>query len=246
MSIEGRAAIITGGGTGVGRATALGLARLGVSVAVNYSRSADEAAATARDCEAEGVEAVALQADVASNASVVAMVEQAAAALGRVDYLVNSAGTTVFVDHPDLDALTEAAWQRVMGVNLVGAFYATRACAPHMRTAGAGAVVNVSSVAGITGAGSSIPYAASKGALNTMTRSLARALAPEVRVNAVAPGIIDTRWVDDRREFLDAAVEKTPLRRAAVAEDIAESVIHLLQSTFTTGEVLVIDGGISL
>ena len=192
------------------------------------------------------MEAVALQADVASNASVVAMVEQAAAALGRVDYLVNSAGTTVFVDHPDLDALTEAAWQRVMGVNLVGAFYATRACAPHMRAAGAGAVVNVSSVAGITGAGSSIPYAASKGALNTMTRSLARALAPEVRVNAVAPGIIDTRWVDDRREFLDAAVEKTPLRRAAVAEDIAESVIHLLQSTFTTGEVLVIDGGISL
>ena len=175
MSIEGRAAIITGGGTGVGRATALDLARLGVSVAVNYSRSADEAAATARDCEAEGVEAVALQADVASNASVVAMVEQAAAALGRVDYLVNSAGTTVFVDHPDLDGLTEAAWQRVMGVNLVGAFYATRACAPHMRAAGAGAVVNVSSVAGITGAGSSIPYAASKGALNTMTRSLARA-----------------------------------------------------------------------
>ena len=127
MSIEGRAAIITGGGTGVGRATALGLARLGVNVAVNYSRSADEAAATARDCEAEGVEALALQADVASNAAVVAMVAQAAAALGRVDYLVNSAGTTVFVSHEDLDGLTEESWQRVMGVNLLGAFYATRA-----------------------------------------------------------------------------------------------------------------------
>ena len=246
MSIEGHAAIITGGGTGVGRAAALGLAQLGVNVAINYSRSADEAAATVRDCEAAGVEAVAIQADVASNASVVAMVEQAAAALGRIDYLVNSAGTTVFVPHAELDALTDEAWERIIGVNLMGAFYAARACVPHMRTAGAGAIVSVSSAAGLSGGGSSIPYAASKGALNTMTKSLARALAPEVRVNAVAPGIIDTRWLDDRREFLDAAVELTPLNRAATAEDVAEAIVYLLQSTFTTGEVLVIDGGILL
>ena len=246
MSIEGRAAIITGGGTGVGRATALGLAELGVNVAVNYSRSAEDAMSTADDCEAAGVQAVAIQADVASNASVVAMVDQAAAALGRIDYLVNSAGTTVFVPHAELDALTDESWQRILGVNLMGAFYATRACVPHMRTAGAGAVVSVSSAAGLSGSGSSIPYAASKGALNTMTKSLARALAPEVRVNAVAPGIIDTRWVNDRREFLDSAVEITPLRRAATAEDVGEGIIHLLQATFTTGEVLVIDGGILL
>lgn len=246
MSMQGQAAVITGGGTGVGRATALGLANLGVSVAVNYSRSADDAADTARECQTAGVEAVAIQADVASNASVVSMVEQAAAALGRIDYLVNSAGTTVFVPHADLDALTDEAWEQIMGVNLMGAFYTTRACLPHMRSSGAGGIVNVSSAAGIAGGGSSIPYAASKGALNTMTKSLARALAPDVRVNAVAPGIIDTRWVENRREFLDEAIQLTPLRRAATAADVAEAVIYLLKSQFTTGEVLIIDGGILL
>ncbi len=246
MSIAGRVALITGGGTGVGRATALGLAARGVHVAVNYSRSAAEAEATAHDVEAAGVEALALQADVASDAAVRAIVEQTAAAFGRLDYLVNSAGHTAFVAHDDLEALTDEMWDRIMAVNLKGAYHASRACVPHMRAAGGGAIVNVSSVAGMTGSGSSIPYAASKGALNTLTKSLARALAPDIRVNAVAPGLILTRWVDGREDFVKSAVDRTPLKRGATAEDVAQTILYLIESTYTTGEVVVLDGGLLL
>lgn len=246
MSLAGKAALITGGGTGVGRATALALAARGVDVAINYSRSADDAARTAREVEAGGVRAIAVQADVASDTAVCAMVERAAQTFGRLDFLVNSAGTTVFVAHPDLDGVTEEMWDRVFAVNLKGAFFTARACAPHMRAAGGGAIVNISSVSGITGAGSSIPYAASKGAMITMTRSLARALAPDIRVNVIAPGIILTRWVDGYDDFVQAAVDATPLNRGAQPEDVAQAVLFLIESGYTTGETLVLDGGLTL
>ena len=246
MSLEGKTALITGGGTGVGRSTALELAARGVNVAINYSRSANEAEATAHDVEAAGVQAITVQADVSSEASVRAIVDQTADAFGRLDYLVNSAGHTVFVDQQDLDGLTEDAWDRIFAVNLKGAYFATRACAPHMRLAGAGAVVNISSVGGITGSASSIAYAASKGALNTLTKSLARALAPDIRVNAVAPGLILTRWVDGRDDFVKTAVDRTPLKRGATADDVAHTVLYLIGSTYTTGEIVVIDGGLLL
>ena len=164
--------------------------------------------------------------------------------LGRLDVLVNNAGTTQFVDFGDLEGLTEEMWDRMLAVNLKGAFFCSRAAAPMLRNASDGAIVNVSSCAGVTGSGSSIAYAASKGALNTMTKSLARALAPEVRVNAVCPGPIDTRWMAGREEMMARSMDRTPLGRASTAEEIAASVRYLaLDATMTTGQCLVIDGG---
>lgn len=246
MAMTGKAALITGGGTGVGRAVALKLAERGVNVAVNYSRSATEAAATVADIEALGVDGVAIQADVASDAAVKAMVEQAVAVFGRLDVVVNSAGTTTFVPHGDLDAMNETDWDRIQAVNLKGPFFVSRAAAPHLRASGDGAIVNVSSLAGVTGNGSSIAYVASKGGLNAITKSLARALAPEIRVNSVAPGAIDTRWMDAHRDFLQVAIDRMPLKRAATPEDIADGVLLLVENRYVTGEVLVMDGGDSL
>ncbi len=246
MSLQGKAALVTGGGTGVGRAAALKLAARGAHVAVNYSRSAQEAADTVRDVEALGVDGLALQADVASDAAVKAMVEQAAAAFGRLDVVVNSAGTTAFVDHADLDGMHEADWDRILAVNLKGPFFVSRAAAPHLRASGNGAIVNVTSLAGVTGVGSCVAYAASKGALNTMTKSLARALAPEIRVNSVAPGAVDTRWMDDHRDFLQRAIDNNPLERAATPDDVGDAVLLLVENRFATGEVLILDGGASL
>ncbi|MBM4437886.1 MAG: glucose 1-dehydrogenase [Actinobacteria bacterium] len=246
MDLKGKVAIITGGGTGVGRACALALATRGVHVAVLYSRSADEAAATVRDVEATGVDAIAVQADVAVDTAVSAAVDQAAATFGRLDVLVNSAGTTSFIPHADLAAMTEAQWDRILAVNLKGAFFAARACVPHMRQAGGGAIVNISSVAGATGGGSSIAYAASKGALNTLTKSLARALAPEIRVNAVAPGIIITRWVDGKEQFVESAIKRTPLQRPSYPEDVALATLYLIESRQMTGQIVVVDGGLTL
>ena len=246
MSMTGKSALVTGGGTGVGRAVALKLAERGVNVAVNYSRSATEAATTVDDIEALGVDGLAIQADVASDASVKAMVEQVVAVFGRLDVVVNSAGTTAFVPHEDLDGMNEADWDRIQAVNLKGPFFVSRAAAPHLRASGDGAIVNVSSLAGVTGIGSSIAYVASKGGLNSITKSLARALAPEIRVNSVAPGAIDTRWMDEHRAFLQVAIDSMPLKRAATPEDIADGVLMLVENRYVTGEVLVMDGGDSL
>ena len=246
MSLQGKAALVTGGGTGVGRATALKLAERGANVAVNYSRSADEAAQTANDIQAHGVEGLAIQADVASDAAVVAMVEQAAAAFGRLDIVVNSAGTTHFVDHDDLDGMKDEFWDRILAVNLKGPFFVSRAATPHLRAGDDGVIVHVSSLAGITGTGSCIAYAASKGALNTMTKSLARALAPDIRVNSVAPGPIDTRWMIGHEGFLQQAIDRSPINRAATAEDIGAGVLMLVENPIVTGEVLVMDSGCGL
>ena len=246
MSLQGKAALVTGGGTGVGRATALMLAERGANVAVNYSRSADEAAQTASDIQALGVEGLAIQADVASDAAVVAMVEQAAAAFGRLDIVVNSAGTTHFVDHDDLDGMKDEFWDRILAVNLKGPFFVSRAATPHLRAGDDGVIVHVSSLAGITGTGSCIAYAASKGALNTMTKSLARALAPDIRVNSVAPGPIDTRWMIGHEGFLQQAIDRSPINRAATAEDIGAGVLMLVENPIVTGEVLVMDSGCGL
>ena len=246
MSLQGKAALVTGGGTGVGRATALKLAERGANVAVNYSRSAAEAAETADDIRALGVEGLAIQADVASDAAVKAMVEQTVAAFGRLDIVVNSAGTTHFVDHDDLDGMKESYWDRILAVNLKGPFFVSRAAAPHLKASGDGAIVSVSSLAGITGTGSCIAYAASKGALNTITKSLARALAPEIRVNSVAPGPIDTRWMIGHEAFLQRAIDRSPVNRAATPENIADGVLLLVENPIATGEVLVMDSGCSL
>jgi 3-oxoacyl-[acyl-carrier protein] reductase len=238
-----RVALVTGSATGVGRATALRLAREGFAVVVNYSRSEQEAQETLAAVQAEGVPAILCKASVADDGAVRAMVRRCCAELGGLDVLVNNAGTTQFIDHAELDALTEEVWDTILGVNLKGTFYCCRAALPALRERG-GAIVNVTSVAGLQGHGSSIPYAASKAALNCMTKSLARAFAPDVRVNAVAPGPILTRWLADHMEHVERSLLATPMRRAAAPEDIADVIAFLaLGTTLMTGQVVVVDGG---
>src|SRR5262249_26649966 len=163
--------------------------------------------------------------------------------LGGLDVLVNNAGTTRFIDHTNLDALTGEVWDEILGVNLKGTFFCCRAALPLLQERG-GSIVNVTSVAGLQGVGSSIPYAASKAALNCLTKSLARVCAPRVRVNAVAPGPVLTRWLADHQDLVERSLEHTPMCRAATPDDIADAVVFLaLGNTLMTGQVVVVDGG---
>jgi len=248
MDLADKVGLVTGAAVGTGRAVAVELARRGCHVIVNYSRSKSEADDTVDACRAHGVRAIALQADVADDAGVRSMVAHGIAELGRLDLLVNNAGVTSFIAHDDLEGVSEDAWERIFGVNLKGAFYCIRAATPALRQA-TGAIVNVSSVAGVYAIGSSLPYIASKGALNMMTVALARALAPAIRVNAVAPGFIDTRWWQESpayEEIKQVATARTPLQRVCSAADVAQSVVELLTNDMMTGQIVVIDGGMGL
>ncbi|MDZ4762765.1 MAG: SDR family oxidoreductase [Alphaproteobacteria bacterium] len=252
--MKGQRAIVTGAGTGLGAATALALARQGVNVCINYASSADSAEHVADDCRKLGVEAFAVKADVGEDAGCRALVAAAVERFGGLDVLVNNAGITKFAKHGDLDALDAEDFQRLYRVNVIAVYQMTRAARPHMDAAGKGSVVNVSSIAGVVGIGSSIAYAASKGALNTMTLSLARALAPTIRVNAVCPGYIGSGWftkyqgdaVEDKTARQVA--ETTPLRVASMPEDIAETILFFAgpQSRHVTGEFIIVDAGMHL
>jgi len=243
-NLAGKAALITGGGTGVGRAAALQLAARGLHVAVNYSRSRDDTEQTAAAVRERGVKAIAIECNVADDSAVRQMVETCRREFGRLDVVVNNAGTTHFIPHTDLEALSEDKWDEILAVNLKGPFFVSRAAIPLLRTGGGGSIVNVASVAGLAGAGSSIAYAASKGGLITMTKSLAKAFAPDIRVNAVCPGVIITRWLDDHPEMIDAAIKITPLKRASTTDDIADAITFLAcDAGMMTGQALVIDGG---
>src|SRR5438105_2023607 len=236
-----KVALITGSATGIGRAAAVRFAREGLAVAVNYSRSEKEAKETLAQVQAHRVPAILCQADVADDQAVRAMVERCRAELGGLDVLVNNAGTTHFIDHADLDALTDEVWDDILGVNLKGTFYCCRAALPALQER-EGCIVNVTSVAGLQGHGSSIPYAASKAAVNCLTKSLARAFAPDVRVNAVAPGPVLTRWLADHLEPVERSLLATPMRRAAAPEDIADVIAFLaLGTSLMTGQIVVVD-----
>ncbi|WP_332813943.1 SDR family NAD(P)-dependent oxidoreductase [Ramlibacter sp.] len=246
------AALITGSATGVGAATALQLARRGWNVAINYSRSEAQAQETAQACREAGADALVLQGDVARDADCRRLVAATVARWGRLDALVNNAGTTVFGEAARWDALDAEVFQHILGVNTVGTFQMVRAAVPHLKAA-RGSIVNVSSVAGALGIGSSVPYVASKGAVNSMTLHLARALAPEIRVNAVCPGLITSRWF--ARGIGEEAYEKTrqayeaqvPLGRSSTPEDVAESIVWLVTGARTvTGELILLDSGVHL
>jgi 3-oxoacyl-[acyl-carrier protein] reductase len=238
-----KVALITGGGTGIGRAVALQLAARGIDIAVNYSRSAQEARETAAEAQKLGIEALALQADVADDAQVRNMIETTVQHFGRLDYLVNSAGTTRFVAAGDLEGLTGEYWDDIMAVNVKGVFFACRAAAPHLKKTG-GAIVTVTSIAGFTGKGSSIAYAASKAAAISLTKSLAQILAPEIRVNSVAPGIVLTRWVAGREDHVARLGADTPLGRVCGPEDVADVIVPLLLTAgMVTGQTIIVDGG---
>lgn len=243
MSIRGQVALITGSGTGIGRSAALMLADRGYDIVVNYSRSADDAARTVQEVESRGVRAIAIQADVADDSAVRRMVATTVDRFGGLNVLVNNAATTHFIDHADLEAVTEQVWNDILNVNVKGLFSCCRAAMPHL-AANSGRIVNVASVAGIAGSGSSIPYAASKGAVITLTKSLAKAFAPKVRVNAVAPGPVQTRWLADHQDMVESAMRLTPLGRPATPDDIAEAIVYLADvTTLMTGQVMVLDGG---
>ncbi len=240
--LDGKVALVTGGGTGIGRATSLLLASEGADVAVNYSRSRLEAEATVADVHDLGRNSIAVCADVAVESAVLEMVDRVAEELGRLDILVNNAGTTVFVPLADLEALTDEAWDPVFDVNVKGAFYCARAAISKMPETG-GQIVNVASIAGTSGQGSSIAYCASKAALISLTKSLAISQAPLIRTNAVAPGVVNTRWVKGWDEFVRANRESTPLKRVAEPHDIANAILSLIINEYVTGHVMVVDGG---
>lgn len=252
MSSQNQVAIITGGGTGVGRETALALARLGYHVLVTYSRSQTEAEVTANEISALGVRGLALQADVADDAACRAMAALAVKELGRIDVLVNCAGTTDFIPFHDLEAVTDEAWQRLYQVNVVGAFHCARAVREAMLAVGGGMIVNVSSVAAQLAQGSSIPYCCTKAALDNLTVSLARTLAPQIRVNGVAPGFIEGRWTQGglgaKYEGVKQAYEKTlPLGRVCQPKDIADGIVSLITgSKLVTGQTLTVDAGMMI
>jgi 3-oxoacyl-[acyl-carrier protein] reductase len=225
-----RVALVTGSATGVGRAVAVRFAKRGYAVAVNYSRSVAAAEDILSVIEELDVPAILCQANVGDDAQVRAMVERCRAELGGLDVLVNNAATTHFISHTDLDAVTDEVWDEIFQVNVKGAFYASRAAMPLLTER--------------SGHGSSIPYAASKAALNSLTKSLARAFAPQVRVNAVAPGPILTRWLLGHEDHVEKAVAQTPLKRAATPDDVADVVEFLAAGTsLMTGQVVVADGG---
>jgi len=247
-----KTAIVTGGGTGIGAAAALWLARRGYNVLVNYRGSGDVAAEIAGRCRALGVDSGSAQGDVAADADCRRLAAMAEARWGRIDALVNSAGTTLFVPMSDLEGLGAADFAQIYAVNAIGPYQMTRAVAGCMKKTG-GAVVNVSSIAGVAGTGSSYAYAASKGALNTLTLALARNLAPEIRVNAVLPGMVEGRWL--KEGLGEEAYERVKARFAGDAalgkvctpDEIADAIGWLIDGAPSiTGQLITIDAGLTL
>jgi ketoreductase RED2 len=240
--LQGKVALVTGSSRGIGAATARALAGAGVVVVVNSSTSVEAGRALA--AELPGASFV--QGDIADATQAEALVATAVERHGRLDILVNNAGTTTVIPHTDFAAATPDVWRRIFGVNVIGTWQVTVAALPHLRRSGQGTIVNVSSLAGVRAVGSSIPYAASKAALSHMTVLLANVLGPEIRVNAVAPGLVDTEWTADWdvvRAFVKA---QAPLERSGQPEDIAEVILFLVGARHVTGEIVLIDGGLHL
>jgi ketoreductase RED2 len=239
--LEGHVVAITGSSSGIGAATAHAFADLGASVLVNSARSVTEGEAVAASLP----DAHYVQGDIAEPDTPDHLVAAALERWGRLDTLVNNAGTTAVIPHHDLRAASVDVWRRIFEVNVFGTWAMTVAAVPALREAH-GSVVNVASVAGVRPTGSSIPYAASKAALNHMTMLLAKVVGPEIRVNAVDPGLIDTPWTADWDVPREAVTQMTPLKRSGQPEDVAEVVLSLARSSYVTGQVLVVDGGLSL
>jgi 3-oxoacyl-[acyl-carrier protein] reductase len=247
--LTGRTALVTGGASGIGLATVTRLAELGARVALNHLPGDPAGPAAAARLAERGLAVSAVAGDVSKAGAAEAMVGDAIATLGRLDFLVNNAGTPGTrepIPPARLDQMSEEFWQLILSTNLLGPFRCTRAAAEALRAA-RGAVVNVASIAGLTSLGSSIAYGASKAGVVNLTRNLARALAPEVRVNAVAPGHVETAWTaaweDRRRE----AAERALLKRNCQPEDIADAILFLAAGgAMITGQTLVVDGGLTL
>ena len=254
MNQNKKIAIITGSSQGLGAAIAIKLSEKGINVVINYSSNEKLAKETMEQCIKNGVEAIIEKADVSKDEDCKKLVQTTIDKFGKIDILVNNAGTTKFADHSKLDQLSDEDFINIYKVNVIGPYQMIRAVEPHMKKNGFGSVVNISSIAGKTGIGSSIAYAASKGALNTMTLSLAKSLGPEIRVNTVCPGFIATGWFENR--FGKETFEKikkdqeniTPLKKAGTPDDIADSVVFFCMegAEHITGETLISDAGMHL
>jgi ketoreductase RED2 len=241
-NLTGRVAVVTGSSSGIGAAIAATLAGLGASVVVNSVSSVTEG----RHLADQLPDATYIQADVADPASATQLVAATVERYGRLDIVVNNAGTTAVIPHHDLAAATTAIWERILAVNVLGTWSVIQAAVPHLRSTGEGVILNITSLAGVRPVGSSIPYAVSKAALNHLTVLLANALGPEIRVNAVAPGLIDTPWTADWDVVRDAVRQTAPLRRSGKPEDVADACVALIGARYATGQVLVVDGGMAL
>lgn len=245
MKLADKVALVTGSATGIGRSIALALAAEGADIVVNYAKSQAEADDTAASVRGLGRRALVVRADVGQRGDIRALVDAAVKEYGRIDVLVNNAGVTVYVPFADLDGVTEEDWDRIFAVNLRGQFFCVQAVAPVMRKQGSGCIINLASTAGLRVSGSSIPYSCSKAGVFMLTACLAKALAPRIRVNGIAPGLVDTRWIAGSPPGVwDGRIEATPLNRLAQPEDIAQAALFLATSAdFITGQTIVVDGG---
>ena len=241
LELAGKVVLVTGSSSGIGEAIARLAAGRGARVVVNSARSVEAGEKVA----AELPGALYVQADIASPEDSERLIEAALEGQGRLDHLINNAGTTAVIPHDDFDALTPEVWRRILDVNLLGTFFLSRAALPALHEA-SGSIVNITSIAGLRQVGSSIPYAVSKAALNHLTRLMANQVGPEVRVNAVAPGLIATPWTADWDEVHATVAEQAPLRRSGRPEDVAMACLGLLTSEYATGQVLAVDGGLTL
>jgi 3-oxoacyl-[acyl-carrier protein] reductase len=249
MTIEKPVALVTGAATGIGRSAAVALAKNGYDVVVNFSRSEDAAKLTAQQCEAAGARTMLYRCDVSDDATVRAMLNAAEKDFARLDVLINNAGTTVDIEPKNFEAVTIEDWNRVFNVNVLGLFLVTRAAAPMLKKSPNGCIVNTCSIAGLRPSAQPLPYAASKAAVANLTKTLANALGPQIRVNAVAPGWIEGDWMKrtlaaNYQGLMDRRAKYTPLKRCCTEDDVADSMLSLiLHNRFVTGEIIIVDGG---
>jgi len=249
MTSDKPAALVTGAASGIGRSAAVALAKNGYDVVVNYSRSEEAAKITAQQAEAAGARTLLYRCDVSDDAGVHAMLAATEKEFGRLDVLINNAGTTVDVEPKNFEEMTVEGWNRVFAVNVLGLFLVTRAVAPLLKKSPNGCVVNTCSIAGLRPSAQPLPYAASKAAVANLTKTLANALGPEIRVNAVAPGWSEGEWMkrtlaENYKGLMARRAKYTPLNRCCTEDDVADSMLSLiLHNRFVTGEIIIIDGG---
>jgi 3-oxoacyl-[acyl-carrier protein] reductase len=251
MNRDKPAALVTGASTGIGRSAAIALAKNGYNVVVNFSRSEGAAKITAREAEAAGAKTLLYRCDVSDDGGVRAMLAAVEKEYGRLDALINNAGTTVDIEPTRFEDMTVEAWNRVFSVNVLGVFLVTRAATPLLKKSPNGCIVNTCSIAGLRPSAQPLPYAASKAAVANLTKTLANALGPQIRVNAVAPGWIEGEWMkrtlaENYQGLMARRAKYTPLKRCCTEDDVADSMLSLiLHNRFVTGEIIIVDGGFS-
>ncbi len=244
MKFEKKTVVVTGGSTGIGRAMCLAFAREGAAVVVNYNRSKTEADEVVAQIENCGGRALAVQADVSRDREARRLIASSVDRFSGLDLLINNAGWTRFIPHHELERLSDEVLENTWGVIVNGSIYCSRAAVPHLKASSAASIINITSIAAYTAQGSSLIYVAAKAALASVTKALARALAPEIRVNAIAPGFIDTGFVNWTPEVLEGLQKPTRLGSAIDPEDVAKAALYLAaDAKSTTGQTILVDAG---